>query len=111
MTEFQSAVEFNELLGGRTLRFLMIGSESNSGRPLSAAFQDVASGEVISVMAIFGALEANVVPSPARWTRRTRRDNRAASRCSCWQGSDTKRCVAYGDWRLRRAVGQRRNVS
>ena len=64
MTGYQSTDEFNELLGGRTLRFMLTGSESKSGRPLSAGFQDVVSGEIISVMAISGALEAGVVPIP-----------------------------------------------
>jgi hypothetical protein len=64
VTGYQSTDEFNELLEGRTLRFMMTGSESKSGRPLSAAFQDVASGEIISVMTISGALHAGVVPIP-----------------------------------------------
>jgi hypothetical protein len=64
MTEFQSTDEFNELLAGRTLRFLVTGTESKSGRPLSAALQDVETGELISVMTISGALHAGVVPLP-----------------------------------------------
>lgn len=62
MTEFQSTDEFNELLEGRTLRFILTGTESKSGRPLSAALQDVETGEVISLMTISGALHAGVVP-------------------------------------------------
>jgi hypothetical protein len=64
VTEYQSTDEFNELLEGRTLRFILTGSESKSGRPLSAAFQDVASGEIIALMTISGALQAGVVPIP-----------------------------------------------
>jgi hypothetical protein len=64
VTEYQSTDEFNELLGGRALRFMLTGTESKSGRPLSAAFRDVASGEIISVMTISGALHAGVVPIP-----------------------------------------------
>ena len=64
MTGFQSTDEFNELLEGRTLRFILTGAESKSGRPLSAAFQDVESGEAIALMAISGALQAGVVPLP-----------------------------------------------
>jgi hypothetical protein len=66
MTKFQSTDEFNELLEGRTLRFILTGTESKSGRPLSAALQDVETGEVIALMAISGALEAGVVPLPER---------------------------------------------
>ncbi len=64
MTGYQSTDDFNGLLEGRTLRFMLTGSESKSGRPLSAAFEDVASGEIISVMTISGALQAGVVPIP-----------------------------------------------
>jgi hypothetical protein len=51
MTKFQSTDEFNGLLEGRTLRFILTGTESKSGRPLSAALQDVETGEVIALMA------------------------------------------------------------
>ena len=44
MTEFQSTDEFNELLEGRTLRFIITATQSKSGRPLSAALQDVETG-------------------------------------------------------------------
>ena len=64
MTEYQSTDEFNELLEGRTLRFIFTGSESKSGRPLSAALQDVETGELISLMTISGALHAGIVPLP-----------------------------------------------
>jgi hypothetical protein len=48
MTAFQSTDEFNELLEGRTLHFIITATQSKSGRPLSAALQDVETGELIS---------------------------------------------------------------
>jgi hypothetical protein len=61
---YQTTEQFTELLSGRTLAFVPFVTSSKTGRPLSAGFVDVESGELLSVMTISGALEAGVVPVP-----------------------------------------------
>jgi hypothetical protein len=60
VTTFQDTDEFNELLEGRTLRFVLTGSESKSGRSLSAAFLDVDSGASVLIGVDSGALFVRV---------------------------------------------------
>jgi hypothetical protein len=62
---FQSTTEFVDVLGGRTLRLLPeVVQSSKTDRPLSVALIDVDSGELLSIHAQSGALEAGLVPMP-----------------------------------------------
>jgi hypothetical protein len=62
MSDYQLAEETNEILSGRALRFFHTGTVSKSGRSLSLVFIDTETGEPISIMAISGALQADVIP-------------------------------------------------